>query len=666
MATRFHLRIRNAILDDRVVPISTTEAVVGRGEHADIFLEDSSISRFHARLQVRGNDLLVTDLESRNGTFVNGERVSSPQCAGPASEIRFGTLVCIVEMDLAASGGTPSRIRQFLDARKALLLIAGLSVFAALAAVALLLHETLADADAPAPAPEVSGVAPDPATATPPTALPAVPEHTEPAADTNPAAVSTSSHAEPATSADPEPPTNEAAMPAPQRVEMLDATTHSGTVIPGDDPEVLLLHPASGGEPLRLDALGIARVDGKLWTPDIARIAVARGERARNPSSLRAHLQWCRKHALSAELRTTAERLLRLDPYADDALAVLGRCRLRGAVLDLAAVQARGLLDAEGLLAGPREDARRVTAWYFDLLGRPPLAGELDLALRGTDEALVDALLTSEGHAQHVLESHLPALRARPPAEELRNQLASGSLSLLDAVRAAALALATSTEPLQERAASVLTGLLPATQAGDRALLDATSRMMAGERTAIFGERGASAQELVTILGRQPGFFRKILEVESARCLGARASADTLKKAIFRVASDAQALTQLRREWLLGSERRAAQARSMTPEQRCAAAIALGCNRCADAAEIGRLLAGAAALAGSRNDPLPILLIEFPPPPTLENYLGIVARTLARPANDAEKSLFTSTPPAQRGALVAALFLSPDWGNYGP
>lgn len=663
MATRFRLRIRNAILDDRVVPIAATEVVVGRGEHADIFLEDSSISRFHARLQVRGSELLVTDLESRNGTFVNGERVVSPQRVGPATELRFGTLVCIVELDLAASGGAPSRIRQFLDARKSLLLIAGLSVFAALAAVAVLLQETLADVATPTAAPTTSNTTPARSTE-PPAEAPRVQEVPQPAGNADPAASSGEPDASDAPQ--PEPPVDAEPAPPLQRVDMLDGTLHSGTVIPGEDPEVLLLHPASGGEPLRLDALTIARVDGKTWTPDIARIAAVRGERARNPSALRVHMQWCREHALPQDERKTAERLLQLDAHADDALAALGRGRLRGAVLELAELKARGLVDAEGLLTGPREDAGRITAWYFDLLGRAPLARELDLALKGTDESLVDALLASAAHAEHVLGSHLPALRTRPFPDDLAGQLASGALSLLDALRAAALTIATGTEPPQERATAVLCGMLPAAQAGERALIDAASHMLAGERTAIFGERGANATELVAILGRQPGFFRKTLEVESARCLGARANADGLKKAIFRVASEASALTQLRREWLLGNERRTAPERSMTPEQRCAAAIALGCNRIAEAAEIDKLLVTSASLGGEGTGPLPVLLIDFPPPATLEHYLALIACTLARPATEAEKALFTATPVTERGALVAALFVNPAWGRYGP
>lgn len=45
---------------------------VGRDPEADIFLNDMTVSRSHARFEVGDGGLCVTDLESLNGTYVNG------------------------------------------------------------------------------------------------------------------------------------------------------------------------------------------------------------------------------------------------------------------------------------------------------------------------------------------------------------------------------------------------------------------------------------------------------------------------------------------------------------------------------------------------------------------------------------------------------------------
>lgn len=55
-------------------PLYPGKNIVGRGEDADVSLEDSSVSREHAELDVRAGGAIVRDLGSRNGTFVEGER----------------------------------------------------------------------------------------------------------------------------------------------------------------------------------------------------------------------------------------------------------------------------------------------------------------------------------------------------------------------------------------------------------------------------------------------------------------------------------------------------------------------------------------------------------------------------------------------------------------
>lgn len=60
----------------RLVVVSN-EAVVGR-RGDDIALDDPESSRRHARLRMVENGLEVTDLGSRNGTFVNGHRIAGP------------------------------------------------------------------------------------------------------------------------------------------------------------------------------------------------------------------------------------------------------------------------------------------------------------------------------------------------------------------------------------------------------------------------------------------------------------------------------------------------------------------------------------------------------------------------------------------------------------
>jgi len=56
----------------RILPGSIK--TVGRAPRADLILEAALVSRLHCRLTAGAAELEVVDLESTNGTFVNGER----------------------------------------------------------------------------------------------------------------------------------------------------------------------------------------------------------------------------------------------------------------------------------------------------------------------------------------------------------------------------------------------------------------------------------------------------------------------------------------------------------------------------------------------------------------------------------------------------------------
>jgi FHA domain len=68
----------------------TEGALLGRGDRADIHLEDSFASSNHARVSPHGDVMVVEDLGSTNGTYLNGEPLSGPQPLHPGDRIRIG------------------------------------------------------------------------------------------------------------------------------------------------------------------------------------------------------------------------------------------------------------------------------------------------------------------------------------------------------------------------------------------------------------------------------------------------------------------------------------------------------------------------------------------------------------------------------------------------
>jgi len=75
---------------------------IGR-EGCDITIADPEMSRRQARLDREGDAVVIEDLGSTNGTFVNGERITAPRRLAEGDEVRFGETVWRLQ---AAAGAT--------------------------------------------------------------------------------------------------------------------------------------------------------------------------------------------------------------------------------------------------------------------------------------------------------------------------------------------------------------------------------------------------------------------------------------------------------------------------------------------------------------------------------------------------------------------------------
>jgi hypothetical protein len=73
--------------------LTRRHTVLGRGAEADLRLDDPGISRRHAEI-VLSDPPRITDLQSTNGTFVNGERVASAELYDGA-RVGIGTLTLV-------------------------------------------------------------------------------------------------------------------------------------------------------------------------------------------------------------------------------------------------------------------------------------------------------------------------------------------------------------------------------------------------------------------------------------------------------------------------------------------------------------------------------------------------------------------------------------------
>jgi len=90
------LDVRPADGDPFEVPVDTDSMVIGRSASADVSISDRFLSRRHARLYRNGDDWLIEDLGSRNGTLVNGVRISGPTAVRPGDVVGISASLVLV------------------------------------------------------------------------------------------------------------------------------------------------------------------------------------------------------------------------------------------------------------------------------------------------------------------------------------------------------------------------------------------------------------------------------------------------------------------------------------------------------------------------------------------------------------------------------------------
>ncbi len=93
---KFQATMRSGPMPGKTFPIEEGENILGRDLANEIVISDPEVSRRHARFFIRDENVFVEDLGSTNGTFLNGERISSPQQLRTGDVITFGESVVLV------------------------------------------------------------------------------------------------------------------------------------------------------------------------------------------------------------------------------------------------------------------------------------------------------------------------------------------------------------------------------------------------------------------------------------------------------------------------------------------------------------------------------------------------------------------------------------------
>jgi hypothetical protein len=103
------LRVEGGQNIGQTFPLTDGSITIGRQAGNTIVLADGQLSRQHARLDVRGTEIIVIDLGSANGTRINDLLINGPTPLRPGDVLRMGDSTLRVETQWAADVATPPR-----------------------------------------------------------------------------------------------------------------------------------------------------------------------------------------------------------------------------------------------------------------------------------------------------------------------------------------------------------------------------------------------------------------------------------------------------------------------------------------------------------------------------------------------------------------------------
>lgn len=91
------------VIGDRRLPVTSGETIVGRDPGADLWIDYDTVSRRHARLTAADEGVSLEDLDSKNGTHVDGRSADGSVVLRDGDRILFGRLIATWRAQSAAA-----------------------------------------------------------------------------------------------------------------------------------------------------------------------------------------------------------------------------------------------------------------------------------------------------------------------------------------------------------------------------------------------------------------------------------------------------------------------------------------------------------------------------------------------------------------------------------
>ena len=93
---QYRLIVRQGPIQGQIFELNKNEISVGRDISNDFVINDAEVSRKHAKLTLEGDRYKIEDLNSTNGTYIDGQRLIGPHVMAIGEIIMFGDNVGVI------------------------------------------------------------------------------------------------------------------------------------------------------------------------------------------------------------------------------------------------------------------------------------------------------------------------------------------------------------------------------------------------------------------------------------------------------------------------------------------------------------------------------------------------------------------------------------------
>jgi pSer/pThr/pTyr-binding forkhead associated (FHA) protein len=104
---KLSLKVAQGVHEGKLIPIPVSQFLVGREESCQLRPASAAVSKRHCAILVRSGKVLVRDIGSTNGTFVNDEQITEEVEVANGDRLKIGPLEFVIQVEDATETPPP-------------------------------------------------------------------------------------------------------------------------------------------------------------------------------------------------------------------------------------------------------------------------------------------------------------------------------------------------------------------------------------------------------------------------------------------------------------------------------------------------------------------------------------------------------------------------------